>query len=116
MSETFANLAIERDGGVATLHLDRPDKFNALNRDLWYAIPDAVAALDRDPEVRVIILAGRGRGFCAGIDLVDHAPALAGGGALSTWKGPRSPGGASSMTTSVPTSARPPASPTRTNR
>ena len=87
MSATFTNLAIERDGGVATLYLDRVDKLNALNRGLWFAIPDAVTALDRDPEVRVIILAGRGKGFCAGIDLVDHAPALAGGGALTKSEG-----------------------------
>ena len=39
MSETFANLTIERDGGVATLFLDRPEKLNALNRALWHSIP-----------------------------------------------------------------------------
>jgi enoyl-CoA hydratase len=87
MSEPFAHLAIERDDGIATLYLDRPDKLNALDRALWYAIPDAVATLDRDPGVRVIILAGRGKGFCAGIDLVDHAPALLGGGSLTKSEG-----------------------------
>ena len=79
----YENLSIERTGGVATLWLDRPEKLNALNRALWSAIPAAVADLDRDPEVRVIVLAGRGKAFCAGIDLVDHAPAMAGGGSLS---------------------------------
>ena len=58
-------------------------KLNALNRALWSAIPAAVAELDSDPDVRVIVLAGRGKAFCAGIDLVDHAPAMAGGGSLS---------------------------------
>jgi enoyl-CoA hydratase len=79
----FANLSIERKGAVATLWLDRPEKLNALNRALWTAIPAAVAALDGDPGVRVIVLAGRGKAFCAGIDLVDHAPSMAGGGSLS---------------------------------
>jgi enoyl-CoA hydratase len=79
----FENLAIERTGAVATLWLDRPAKLNALSRPLWSAIPAAVAALDADPEVRVIVLAGRGKAFCAGIDLVDHAPGMAGGGSLS---------------------------------
>jgi len=79
----YENLSIERDGGVATLWLDRPEKLNALNRALWSAIPAAVEELDNDPEVRVIVLAGRGKAFCAGIDLVDHAPAMAGGGSLS---------------------------------
>jgi enoyl-CoA hydratase len=78
----FANLSIERAGAVATLWLDRPEKLNALNRALWSAIPAAVAALDSDPDVRVIVLAGRGKAFCAGIDLVDHA-SMGGGGSLS---------------------------------
>ena len=86
MPETYANLTIERDGGVATLFLDRPEKLNALNRALWHSIPQAVAALDTDPEVRVIVLAGRGKAFCAGIDLMDHAPGL-GGGSLSGTEG-----------------------------
>jgi enoyl-CoA hydratase len=83
MTDPTSHLAIERDGAVATLYLDRPDKLNALSRSLWYELPQAVAALDRDHEVRVIVLAGRGKAFCAGIDLVDHAPALARGGSLS---------------------------------
>jgi enoyl-CoA hydratase len=74
---TFDNLTIERDGGVATLWLDRPEKLNALHRALWASIPQAVASLDADPDVRVIVLAGKGKAFCAGIDLMDHAPALA---------------------------------------
>ena len=80
---TFDNLTIERDGAVAVLWLDRPEKLNALHRALWHSIPAAVAHLDADPEVRAIVLAGRGKAFCAGIDLVDHAPFMAGGGSLS---------------------------------
>ena len=79
MAETFAHIAVERTGAIATLFLDRPEKLNALHRPLWHSIPAAVAALDADPDVRVIILAGRGKAFCAGIDLMDHAPGLAGG-------------------------------------
>jgi enoyl-CoA hydratase len=79
----FQNLTIERDGAVAVLWLDRPEKLNALHRPLWDSIPAAVAHLDADPEVRVIVLAGRGKAFCAGIDLMDHAAALAGGAAIS---------------------------------
>ena len=87
MSEQFAHLDIERDDGVATLCLDRPDKLNALNRALWHSIPEAVATLDRDPDVRAIVLAGKGKAFCAGIDLVDHAPGLANAGSLSGIEG-----------------------------
>jgi len=80
---TFENLTIERDGAVAVLWLDRPEKLNALHRALWVSIPQAVASLDADPEVRVIVLAGKGKAFCAGIDLMDHAPGLANQGSLS---------------------------------
>ena len=76
---TFANLDIERDGGVAILWLDRADKLNALHRALWDSIPQAVASLDADDSVRAIVLAGRGKGFCSGIDLMDHAQGFAGG-------------------------------------
>jgi enoyl-CoA hydratase len=82
MPDSLANLTIERDGRVATLFLDRPEKLNALHRPLWHGIPAAVAALDADPDVRVIVLAGKGKAFCAGIDLMDHAQGL-GGGSLS---------------------------------
>jgi enoyl-CoA hydratase len=87
MPEPYANLAIERDGGVATLFLDRPEKLNALHRALWHSIPEAVAALDADPDVRVIVLAGKGKAFCAGIDLMDHAQGLGNGGSLSGGEG-----------------------------
>ena len=87
MPETFANLTIERDANVATLFLDRPEKLNALHRPLWHAIPAAVAALDADPDVRVIVLAGKGKAFCAGIDLMDHAQGLGGGGSLTGGEG-----------------------------
>jgi enoyl-CoA hydratase len=81
---SWEHLEIESAGdGVSILWLNRPDKLNALHRPLWDDIPAAVAALDADADTRVIVLAGRGQAFCAGIDLVDHAPMLAGGGSLS---------------------------------
>jgi enoyl-CoA hydratase len=79
----WPHLEIERDGGVGLLWLSRPDKLNALDRALWDHVPEAVAELDADEAVRCIVLAGRGKAFCAGIDLADHAPALAGGGSIS---------------------------------
>jgi enoyl-CoA hydratase len=65
----FEHLEIERDGYVATLWLNRPDKLNALSEDMWRDIPEAVAELDDDATVRVIVLAGRGKAFTVGIDL-----------------------------------------------
>lgn len=64
-------LRVEREGGLATLTLDRPDKLNALSRELRTAIERAFRELQDDPEVRVALLTGAGRAFSAGIDLVE---------------------------------------------
>lgn len=69
MAAAYEHLEIERDGRVATLWLNRPDKLNALSDDMWADIPDAVSSLDSDDEIRVIVLAGRGKAFTVGIDL-----------------------------------------------
>lgn len=65
----YENLEIETTGHVGTLWLSRPDKLNAMSSDMWSDIPEAVADLDRDDEIRVIIVAGRGSSFTVGIDL-----------------------------------------------
>lgn len=65
----YEHLEIERDDHVATLWINRPDKLNAMSEDIWIDIPHAVAALDDDDDVRVIILAGRGEAFTVGIDV-----------------------------------------------
>lgn len=80
---TYDHLQIEHDAKIAVLWLARPEKLNALNRALWDEIPAAVARLDAEPAVRVIVLAGQGNAFCAGIDLPDHAPALTKGESIS---------------------------------
>jgi enoyl-CoA hydratase len=62
-------LSIERNGPVGTLWLDRPEKRNAMSSELWTALPEAIGALGSDPEVRAVVLAGRGKSFCVGLDL-----------------------------------------------
>jgi enoyl-CoA hydratase len=64
-------LSIERIDHVGMLWLDRPEKRNAMSRALWQGLPRAIEALLSDPEVRVIVLAGRGKSFCVGLDLTD---------------------------------------------
>lgn len=65
----YEHLEIETDDHVATLWLNRPEKLNALTDDMWRDIPSAMAELDADDTVRVVILAGRGRAFTVGIDV-----------------------------------------------
>jgi methylglutaconyl-CoA hydratase len=65
----YRNLEIETKGGIATLWLNRPEVRNALDERLIAEITEAVTALQQDDSVRVLVLAGRGKAFCAGADL-----------------------------------------------
>ncbi|MEE9426721.1 MAG: crotonase/enoyl-CoA hydratase family protein [Paracoccaceae bacterium] len=67
MPKTIAISTDER--GVATLTLNRPDKHNAMSGDLIADLADATAQLGADPTVRVVVLTGAGKSFCAGGDL-----------------------------------------------
>ncbi|SNR95970.1 enoyl-CoA hydratase/isomerase family protein [Blastococcus mobilis] len=68
---TGTTLRITEDDGVATVVLDRPQRLNALTEEMFEELPRALQELDADPSVRVILLTGAGRGFCAGMDLAD---------------------------------------------
>jgi enoyl-CoA hydratase len=71
MSFSSSVLSIEKQGRVGIIWLDRESKYNALSTELWSAIPHGLAALCEDTEIGAIILAGRGKHFCAGIDLAE---------------------------------------------
>jgi enoyl-CoA hydratase len=73
-------LALEVDGHVATLWLDRPEKRNAMGPAFWSDLPVAMAAIVSDPEVRVVVLAARGPHFSVGLDLVDMSGITGGAG------------------------------------
>ncbi|HCS69738.1 MAG TPA: enoyl-CoA hydratase [Rhodospirillaceae bacterium] len=60
----------DRDG-IATLTLNRPDKFNALSTELMGAIQDQLDALAEDRSIKVVVIAANGRAFCAGHDLQE---------------------------------------------
>ncbi|MGH1502078.1 MAG: enoyl-CoA hydratase/isomerase family protein [Acidimicrobiales bacterium] len=62
-------LHVSTDGPVTTLTLHRPDALNALTPTMLGALDDALAAIEADPSVRVVILTGEGRAFSAGVDL-----------------------------------------------
>lgn len=77
---SFSTLSIELQDHVAWLRLNRPDKINALNMAMWQELPQALTWLDRQASVRVLVLAGSGKHFCAGIDLAilqHHRDAIA---------------------------------------
>src|ERR1044071_9207520 len=57
--------------GVATITLNRPDKLNALTFDVYADLRDVLAELPHRGDVRVVVLAGEGRGFCSGGDVEE---------------------------------------------
>ncbi|WP_028006540.1 enoyl-CoA hydratase/isomerase family protein [Solimonas flava] len=65
----MSRLDIVRDGAVATVWLNRPDVHNAFDEHLIAELSAALRALDADDAVRAVVLAGRGKSFCAGGDL-----------------------------------------------
>lgn len=72
MSHAYEHLLIETSPeGVRTVTLNRPEKFNAVNPPLAVELPQAVNEAATDDTVRVVVITGAGRGFCAGLDLTD---------------------------------------------
>jgi enoyl-CoA hydratase len=66
---TYETLDVKKEGNVAWLTLDRPDKLNALNPTMMQELRAAFDDLDESDDVRVVVLRGEGRAFCAGMDL-----------------------------------------------
>jgi 2-(1,2-epoxy-1,2-dihydrophenyl)acetyl-CoA isomerase len=70
---TYENILFEIKGGIAKLTLNRPDKLNSFTQAMHLEVRDALAKVQADKSVRVFLLTGAGRGFCAGQDLADRA-------------------------------------------
>ena len=77
----YRDLLYTRDGHIATITLNRPDRLNAISLAMLVSLSAALRQADADPEVRVIILTGAGRGFCSGLDLKDMGGISPGEGA-----------------------------------
>ncbi len=74
-----APVVLETEGAVATVVLDRPEAMNALTVAAKTALLDALHSVAGDPAVRAVVLTGRGRAFCVGQDLREHAELLESG-------------------------------------
>jgi 2-(1,2-epoxy-1,2-dihydrophenyl)acetyl-CoA isomerase len=77
-------LKYEVDSGVAWLRLNRPESMNAINDALRRALAETVRKAERDPEVRVLVITGEGRAFCAGADVREFQEP---GGAVEAIRG-----------------------------
>jgi enoyl-CoA hydratase/carnithine racemase len=68
------SVLVERTGEVAVVRLNRPQRLNAINEDIRRELPPALAALNADPALRAVVLAGAGeRAFSSGQDLAEAA-------------------------------------------
>lgn len=68
----MTDLLLERSGPVATLTLNRPESHNAISLDMYTAIPDLIAEVAKDPEVKVLVLRGAGeKAFASGADISE---------------------------------------------
>lgn len=64
-------ILVEKSGELAVVTLNRPQAMNALSRELRAAIAETFEELEADPKIRVAILTGAGKAFCAGLDLKE---------------------------------------------
>lgn len=65
----YKEILLDKADGIATITLNRPDKLNAYTAQMGTELLDAFAALDADDNVRVVVMTGAGRAFCAGADV-----------------------------------------------
>jgi len=81
-----AATTVERDGGLITFTLNRPEKKNAINADIWSDLDAVLTELERDPSARALVLTGAGGNFSSGADLSggmsgsEESKGLTGGG------------------------------------
>jgi len=67
----YKTILVDIKEGVASLSFNRPDKLNALNREMAGELRQAVEEIVQDPSVRVLVLSGQGRSFMAGADITN---------------------------------------------
>jgi enoyl-CoA hydratase/carnithine racemase len=88
--DELRTMTYERDGRVARITLDRPERGNGITLEMPAELAACVERANLDPAVHAVALAGNGRGFCGGYDLVESAEGL---GAPQTGSNPAAPGG-----------------------
>ena len=79
---------LQRDGVVATIVLDHPERRNAISRDMWQGLFDAASAIAADGTTRVVILRGAGEvAFASGADISQFGDQRADGNANTAYDG-----------------------------
>ena len=65
------SVLFKKEGDIAIVTLNRPEKYNAVNDDLVNGINESIAKVQKDGSIRAMVITGAGKGFCSGADLVD---------------------------------------------
>jgi enoyl-CoA hydratase/carnithine racemase len=68
----MSHVLVEKKDHIGTITLNRPDRMNTISGQMLAAFSESLVALDRDDDVRVIVITGSGRAFCAGLDMQDQ--------------------------------------------
>ncbi|MFQ5668059.1 MAG: enoyl-CoA hydratase/isomerase family protein [Candidatus Binatia bacterium] len=87
----YEAIALDKQEGIGTVTLNRPQRLNAWTPAMGAEMADAFRDIDRDPAVRVAVLTGAGRAFCAGADLDFFAAQVAAGGGTRAGEAGTSP-------------------------
>lgn len=72
MDGAYQTIRLQRVGTVATLTLDRPQRLNAINKQMLGELQDALNAVERDPQLRALVVTGAGGNFSSGFDLKEQ--------------------------------------------
>ena len=65
----YSCFELSKNGHIANLILNRPDEFNTMIRKFWVELPEVLEEINRDSEIRAVIMSSTGKHFCAGMDL-----------------------------------------------
>ena len=72
MDSAYQTIRLQRAGTVATLTLDRPQRLNAINKQMLGELQHALSAVERDPQLRALVVTGAGGNFSSGFDLKEQ--------------------------------------------
>ncbi len=81
----FDNMILEQEDGIAFLTLNNPEKLNAMSTEMWMDLRHIVDKINKDEEIKALVITGKGRGFCSGSDVSKRlAVNIEGGGPKKT--------------------------------